>query len=141
MKAPRRKFTIYELQKLASKGDPDYDKYHITRQFDDPEQEPELEPEGPEPPPQPQYEPPDIVGKKIDVKFYDSGDKSLVVDKQSIARRKKSSGTFYEGKVLSYDDNTLEHKVRFYDGRMELNFTDKGKPDYIAPGSGWRLAK
>ena len=45
MKAPRRKFTIYELQKLASKGDENYDKYKVTKQFDDIEPEAEPEPE------------------------------------------------------------------------------------------------
>ena len=136
MKAPRRKFTIYELQKLASKGDPIYDKYKITKQFDD-EPEPEPEPES-QPP---TLTPPDIVGKKIDVKFYDVADKSFVVDKQSISRRKKASGTFYEGKVLSYDEDTMEHKVRFYDGRMELNFTNKDLSNYIPIRVGWRMAK
>ena len=136
MKAPRRKFTIYELQKLASKGDPIYDKYKITKQFDD-EPEPEPEP-GSQPP---TLTPPDIVGKKIDVKFYDVADKSFVVDKQSISRRKKASGTFYEGKVLSYDEDTMEHKVRFYDGRMELNFTNKDLSNYIPIRVGWRMAK
>ena len=68
--------------------------------------------------------------------------KSYVVDKDSIKRRKKSSGTFYEGEVISYNKETMEHKVKFDDGVEDnYNFTDKNKGDYIAQKTGWRLAK
>ena len=136
MKAPRRKFTIYELQKLAAKGDENYDKYKVTKQFDDIEPEAEPEPET-----EPEVEPPDIVGILIDVKFYSSGNKSYVVDSQSVKRRQKSSGTFYEGKVLSYNNRTKEHKVKFYDETITLNFTITDNPDFVAPKTGWRKAK
>ena len=42
----------------------------------------------------PVYKAPDIIGKKIEVKFYESSSKSYVVDAQSIIRRRKSNGTF-----------------------------------------------
>lgn len=36
----------------------------------------------------------------------------------------------------------MEHKVKFDDGVEDnYNFTDKNKGDYIAPKTGWRLAK
>ena len=136
MKTPRRKFTIYELQVLASKGDEDYEKYKVSTQFHEELEEEEVEK------PMKEYKPPDIVDKKIDIKFYNSGKKSYVVDKGSIKRRKKSSGTFYEGDVLTYDRNTMEHKIKFDDGVTDTyNFTNKDKDDYIANKTGWRLAK
>jgi hypothetical protein len=98
MKTPWRKFTSYELQMLASKGDKDYDKYKVSTTFHEESEEEEEEEK-----PKKVYKPPDIIGKDIDVKFYSSGKKSYVVDKSSIKRRKKSSGTFYEGNVVSYD--------------------------------------
>ena len=44
LKTPRRRFTIYELQMLASKGDEDYDKYKVSTTFhDESEEEEEVE--------------------------------------------------------------------------------------------------
>ena len=54
----------------------------------------------------PVYKSPDIIKKKIEVKFYDSACKSYVVDAQSIIRRKKSTGTFYEGLVMRFNKDT-----------------------------------
>jgi hypothetical protein len=139
MKTPRRKFTIYELQLLASVGDKDYNKYKISTRF---HEESDEEDDEPKPTAPVSMKPPDIVNKKIDVKFYNVSNKSYVVDKDSIKRRKKSSGTFYEGEVISYNKETMEHKVKFDDGVEDnYNFTDKNKGDYIAPKTGWRLAK
>jgi hypothetical protein len=139
MKTPRRKFTIYELQLLTSVGDKDYNKYKISTRF---HEESDEEDDEPKPTAPVSMEPPDIVNKKIDVKFYNVSNKSFVVDKDSIKRRKKSSGTFYEGEVSSYNKKTMEHKVKFDDGVEDnYNFTDKNKGDYIAPKTGWRLAK
>ncbi len=139
MKTPRRKFTIYELQLLTSVGDKDYNKYKISTRF---HEESDEEDDEPKPTAPVSMEPPDIVNKTIDVKFYNVSNKSYVVDKDSIKRRKKSSGTFYEGEVSSYNKETMEHKVKFDDGVEDnYNFTDKNKGDYIAQKTGWRLAK
>ena len=137
LKTPRRRFTIYELQMLASKGDEDYDKYKVSTTFhDESEEEEEVEK------PKKVYKPLDIIGKDIDVKFYSSGKKSYVVDKSSIKRRKKSSGTFYEGNVVSYDKKTMEHKIKFDDGITDTyNLTNKDNDDYVAIITGWRMAK
>jgi transposase InsO family protein len=139
MKAPRRKFTVYELQLLARKGDPDYDKYKVStfaRNSDTDDDDPT-----PAPAPAAPAQPPDVVGKQIDVKYYNSGNRSFVVNRGSIKRRKKSSGTFYEGKVLRYNQQTRRHAVKFEDATVELNLTDPAQDNYVAKGTGWRLAK
>ena len=88
----------------------------------------------------PVYKSPDIIKKKIQVKFYDSASKSYVVDAQSIIRRKKSTGTFYEGLVMRFNKKTLEHVVKFKDGLLALNFTKEDASNFI-PKIAWRLAK
>ena len=136
LKEPRRKFTIYELQKLAEKGDKNYGEYTVTTQaaVDD------IELEDDESDTVPVYKSPDIIKKKIQVKFYDSASKSYVVDAQSIIRRKKSTGTFYEGLVMRFNKKTLEHVVKFKDGLLALNFTKEDASNFI-PKIAWRLAK
>ena len=79
-------------------------------------------------------------GRQIDVKYYNSGNRSFVVNKGSIKRRKKSSSTFYEGKVLRFDPQTRKHTVEFDDATVELNLTDSGLDSFVAKGTGWRLA-
>ena len=97
----------------------------------------------PAPAPAAPAQPPDVVGKQIDVKYYNSGNRSFVVNMGSIKRRKKSSGTFYEGKVLRYNQQTRRHAVEFDDATVELNLTDQTQDSscYVAKGTGWRLAK
>ena len=138
LKSARRKFTAYELQVLAVKGDADYDRWQVSTSFHEDSEEEDPAPAAPR---APAAAPPGVVGKAVDVKFYSSGAKSFVVDKASIARRKKSSGTFYEGRVLSYDKKSREHTVKFEDGVKETyNLTDKQQGDFVAKGTGWRIA-
>ena len=63
-----------------------------------------------------------------------------MVDAQSIIRRKKSTGTFYEGLVMRFNKKTLEHVVKFKDGLLALNFTKEDASNFI-PKIAWRLAK
>ena len=93
-------------------GDADYDRYEVST-FDDTDDE-DAAP-APAPAPAAPAQPPDVVGKRIDVKYYNSGNRSFVVNRGSIRRRKKSSGTFYEGKVLRYNQQTRRHTVEFDD--------------------------
>ena len=137
LKSVRQKFTT-ELHVLAVKGDADHGRWQVGTSF---HEGPEEKGPAPAAPRGPAAAPPAVVGEAIDVKFYSSGSKSFVVDKQSITRRQKSSGTFYEGKVLSYDPKTWEHTVRFKDGVKETyNLTDKAAGDYVAKGTSWRIA-
>lgn len=143
-----RKFVKDELVRVPmdNKGRPIVEGKLTGKDESDEETDEEVEEVAPAPAPAKKpktYTPPDIVGKRIRVKFYwvSSSKEWFVVDKASIKRRKgKQSGEFFEGEVKSYNRESKEHTVVFDDGaEMVLNFTDSSETDYISK-TNWKMA-
>ena len=83
-----------------------------------------------------QVDPNEIVGLKIMVKWYSRGGKNFVLTAKQAA--KGSEGTFYKGKLTSYDKKTKRYRIKYDDGLIDtINLTDPKSTDYV-PSSSWK---
>ena len=81
-------------------------------------------------------DPNEIVGLKIMVKWYSRGGKDFVLTKSAAA--KGSEGTFYKGKLTSYDKKTKRFRIKYDDGLTDaVNLIDPKAKDYVPPTS-WK---
>ena len=78
--------------------------------------------------------PNEFVGMKIQVKWYSRGGTSYVLTKT--AKDRGSEGTFYKGKLTSYDKKTKRFRIKYDDGlTTTINLFDPKSKDYIPPTS------
>ena len=85
-----------------------------------------------------QVDPNEIVGLRIKVKWYSKGGKNFVLTKEAAARG--SEGTFYKGKITSYDKKAKRYKIKYDDGLVgTINLTNPKAKDYV-PGTSWKKA-
>ena len=83
-------------------------------------------------------DPNEIVGLKIQVKWFSRGGKNKVLTATEVS--KGSEGRFYKGKLLSYDKKTKRYSIRYEDGLTDtINLTDPKAKDFV-PASSWKKA-
>ena len=83
-------------------------------------------------------DPNEIVGLRIAVKWYSRGGKDFVLTKG--AKDKGSEGTFYKGKLTSFDKKSKRYRIKYQDGVTDtINLTDPKSADYV-PSSSWKKA-
>ena len=83
-------------------------------------------------------DPNEIVGLKIQVKWFSRGGKDQVLTSSDSA--KGSEGSFYRGKLTSYDKKTKLYRIKYADGLTAMiNLTQPKAKDYVPPTS-WKKA-
>ena len=71
---------------------------------------------------------------KVQIKWYSRGGTSYVLTKT--AKDRSSEGTFYKGKLTSYDKKTKRFRIKYDDGlTTTINLFDPKSKDYIPPTS------
>jgi len=82
--------------------------------------------------------PNEFVGMKVQIKWYSRGGKNFVLTKS--AKDRGSEGTFYKGKLTSYDQKTKRFRIKYEDGLTDtINLMDPKAKDYVPPTS-WKRA-
>ena len=83
-------------------------------------------------------DPNEIVGLKIQVKWFSKGGKNKVLTSSDSA--KGSEGAFYRGKLISYDKATKRYRIKYDDGLTDtINLTDPKAKDFV-PSTSWKKA-
>jgi len=85
-----------------------------------------------------EVDPNEIVGLKIQVKWFSKAGKDQVLTASDSA--KGSEGSFYKGKLISYDKKAKRYKIKYEDGlTTTINLTDPKAKNYV-PATSWKKA-
>ena len=72
------------------------------------------------------------------MKWFSKGGKDQILTASDSA--KGSEGSFYKGKLTSYDKKTKRYRIKYADGlTATINLTDPKAKDYVSP-TGWKKA-